>query len=739
MNVGRRVSVLITAMLLAVALVAGSLSNRQTVSADAVRELGRAAAYFDSTIVLARWSQPKGPRGDQLAIELGYLERLRVGVGDPFRLADEALADPRLSATTRQRVAWALLERLRRGEAYVVNPDVLDGIGPWSNDGIGAIGASHLDLIERTIANASDPRAGELAVRLAYMLAAAKGSVSPHAAQTTTDVAALIRDRVLALEDVRDLLADANDEKTDVLEDLTARRASRSFGVEQPGLAPLPSDLQVEAMRAVPALVRAIDTLDRWIGDDEARARERTRATSPVIGPYFAERLVKLAAERPPTAQVVVTLGGYAETLDDASNEESLIAANARAMFERDSTARTTATATLSSAVAVRTLAQAAPWFQGMPGPTAADVITEFGLSGVTFARSVPSAWRPYYLRELQDGLRDMQRVFPIQSFAGLGIRFGTDALRDSALALHDPRTRTLQLSIATSGGTLAHELSHDIDWQASRRMFASGGGYNSDRVVREQTGALASSLKSLGEARPFRSFNGAGSAPPSDRPAELFARGTDWFVASVLAQQGRMNGFLSAIGDGSIAGYAAGAPTAVGAAATTSLLSAIEAMTYVPDSVRASFEATWADPESIDPTLLVRRVLDARLSRGVGSAPPRELEALLAGTDPQLCMDDRSPEARARKDLVIEAVDARARALALRRARLRAWGARAPWAGSLLGLAPWSPELGERVVDGYRNAIVASLANALPGQGVFPLTPPSFRSNAASCSIRPR
>jgi hypothetical protein len=492
-------------------------------------------------------------------------------------------------------------------------------------------------------------------------------------------------------------------------------------------------------MRAVPALVRGIDTLDRWTVDEKAKDRERARATSPVIGPYFASRLVKLAAERPPTAQVVVTLGGYAATLDDATNEESLIAANARAEFDHDSSTRASAMAVLSSAVAVRTLAQTAPWFEGMPGPTAADMITEFGLSGVTFARSVPSAWRPYYLRELQSGLRDMQRVFPIQSFAGLGIRFGTDALRDSALALHDPRTRTLQLSIATSGGTLAHELSHDIDWQASRRMFASGGGYNSDRVVREQTGALASSLKSLGEARPFRAFSGAGSAPPSGRPAELFARGTDWFVASVLAQQGRMNGFLSAIGDGSLAGYAAGAPTAVGPTATTSLVSAIEAMVYVPDSVRASFEATWADPESLDPTFLVRRILDARLTWYAATTPRNALEAFSAATNPQLCLDDRSPEARARKDLLIEAVDARARGLALRRARSLLWDGRAPWANSLLGRAPWSPTLGERVLDGLRKSIVVSLADVKPTQGVLPFTPPTFLSNAASCSIIPR
>jgi len=736
MNVGRRTSVLITALLLAIALVAGSLGSRRTVSANAARELDRATEYFDSTIVLARWSQPKGPRGDQLAIELGYLERLRVGVGDPFRLADEALADPRLNSTTRQRVAWGILGRLRRGDAYVIDSTVLDGIGPWSDEGIGATGASHVALIERTVQNAKDPRAGELAVRLAYMLAAAKGSVSPNAVQAATDVAALVRDRALAMSDAHDLLADANDQKADVLEELTARRASHSFAVEQPGLAPLSSELQVAAMRAVPALVREIDTLDRSTAARDTE-RERARSTSPVIGPYFAARLLTLAARRPPVAQVVVTLGGYAAALGDASNEESLIAAGARAAFERDSSLRESAMALLSSAVSVRTLSQAAPWFEGMPGPTAADMITEFGLSSVTFARSVPSSWRPYYLRELQGGLRDMQRVFPIQSFAGLGIRFGTDRLRDSALALHDPRTRTLQLSIATSGGTIAHELSHDIDWQASRRMFAAGGGYNSDRVVREQSGALATSLKSLGEARPFRPFSGAGSAPPSGRPAELFARGTDWFVASVLAQQGRMNGFLSAIGDGSLAGYAAGAPSAVGSAATTSLVSAIGAMAYIPDSIRASFEATWSDPGSIDPTLLVRRVLDASGStRGVTASSDDAVSAFVAATPPRLCIDANSPEVRARKELLIETIDARARGLAMRRARFRSLAGRAPWANSVLGLAPWSPVLGERMVDAIRGALMSSLVSALPAQGVLPLTPPTFRSSAESCSI---
>src|SRR5256885_7012387 len=47
------------------------------------------------SIVLARNARPRGIRGDELTISLGYLERLRLGLGSPFRLVDEALNDPR--------------------------------------------------------------------------------------------------------------------------------------------------------------------------------------------------------------------------------------------------------------------------------------------------------------------------------------------------------------------------------------------------------------------------------------------------------------------------------------------------------------------------------------------------------------------------------------------------------------------------------------------------------------------
>jgi len=134
MDVVRRISLLVTACLLGIAVMLGAVMSRPAMSANVAKELAAATSFFDSTIVLARVSRPQGPRGDQLAIALGYLERLRLGLGSPFRLADEALVDPRLSATMGTSVAWAVLGRLRRGDAYVVDKSVLDDIGPWTSD-----------------------------------------------------------------------------------------------------------------------------------------------------------------------------------------------------------------------------------------------------------------------------------------------------------------------------------------------------------------------------------------------------------------------------------------------------------------------------------------------------------------------------------------------------------------------------------------------------------------------------
>jgi len=737
MDVVRRVSLLVSGGLLTVVALVGSIRGRQALHDGTATQLAASTRYFDSTIVLARNARPQGVRGDALVVALTYLERLRLGLASPFLLVDEALADPRLDYATHSRVAWALLGRLQRGDAYVIDPAVLDGVGPWTRDGQGTTGAAHLDLIERAIRSASDPRAGELAVRLAYLIAAGEGSVSPSSVGIATQVAALVRDRVLAEQDLSALLSDARQQRVDVMTLLVGRRVSRELEVEQPALAPLDGGgaLRTEAMDEVPALVRAIDTLDR------AREPKVTaRATASVLGEAFARRAQTLAAFRPPLAQVIVTLRSHPQSGFFATNDESLAAAYAPVSFGVDSSRRLPALAVLSSAVALRTRAQATPWFVGDVTPTTADLAAEFGLGDVSFASSVPAQWRPYFLRELADGLRDMQQVFPALSVSGLRVKFRVESLRDSALALHDPRTRTLELSVATSGGTLAHELSHDLDWQTARRLFADGRGYSTDRAMQDQRGPLASSVSQLAaEARLVRWYTGGPSAVPGDRPAEVFARSADWFVASALALHGRSNGFLTAVQDPMLPGYAAGPPVAVGAAGAGSLLSAIEQMTYVPDTLRASFEAAWADAHVVDPVVMVRRVLETPVSwRGLWQRVGTAAASLPAVAGPA-CLPATTPEARARERLLMLAIDARASGAAVRRARYYPSSLRSEWAKALLHTPPWRSDLDETLLNGLRSSVLTELMSESTAQGVVPVVPLVFRSAGMSCASSSR
>src|SRR5688572_22080352 len=74
-------------------------------------ELGResAHAWLSASVTSAV--------SDTTAIAIGYLERLRLGLGSPFRLIDYALTDPRLDQPTRDRLAYALIARILDGRA----------------------------------------------------------------------------------------------------------------------------------------------------------------------------------------------------------------------------------------------------------------------------------------------------------------------------------------------------------------------------------------------------------------------------------------------------------------------------------------------------------------------------------------------------------------------------------------------------------------------------------------------
>lgn len=743
----RRFSLLLTASLLGVVSAFGWLRARPEMSGDAAAHMRRAAAFYDSVIVLERAVSTPARVSPPTAVALGYLERLRLGLGSPFRLADFALSDPRLDDSTQTAVAWAILARLRRGDAYVIDPSVADAFDSRST------GAAHLALIQHTIESARDPRAGELTVRLAYALAAGEQTVSEQSDAIAAQVAALLRDRDLAQADLRELLHAAGVQHLDPLAELVRRRRARTLMVERPPAEPLDAELESEGLAAVPSLLDSIRALSRAATPGR---RSAPVASAPLLGVGSSSRLIAAGLGQPPEPPVAVTVRTHRSQLTGSEaapeverarsqfvtgslNAETLAGEYDMLIASGDSARSAGALTVLAAATALRAMAQEAPWFPGSPSPSVADLRAEFGLAGVSFDRDVRREWQPYYLRMIGTSLRDLQRVLSGFSVAGLRIAVAAGGLPDTILALHDPATRTIRLSIFSSSGTLAHELAHDLDWQAARSLYA-GSGYSTDRAVREQRGPLAASMRDLAAARVVR----RGAPPTEERPAEVFARSVDWLVAVSLAREGRSDGYLSAVQDAALTGYTTVSPVAMIFGAARPLVDAVEEMTYLPESVRDGFLSQWADARSVDPYLLVRHILSVPLPRRRISLNPSLFDddpLSLTNTGPAMCADRASlaPELRARQALLEMSLDARALGLLRMRARWFTLDNRPTWASSILGAPPYSPTIGELAARRVRANLVGQLDAARGGDQFRFVTPSIFRPTASTCSLSER
>src|SRR5689334_25445986 len=99
----RRFSLLLTASLLGVVSTFGWLRARPEMSGDAAAHMRDAAAYYDSLVVIERAAATPARIGPATAVALGYLERLRLGLGSPFRLADFRSEERRVGKECRSR------------------------------------------------------------------------------------------------------------------------------------------------------------------------------------------------------------------------------------------------------------------------------------------------------------------------------------------------------------------------------------------------------------------------------------------------------------------------------------------------------------------------------------------------------------------------------------------------------------------------------------------------------------
>jgi hypothetical protein len=416
----------------------------------------------------------------------------------------------------------------------------------------------------------------------------------------------------------------------------------------------------------------------------------------------------------PPAAPLTVTVRRYLplvrqvrgmdhEAIGGTRNPEMLAAVAALQPADR-AARRALGRLVMSAAVALRSQAQERVWFPGDSAPTREEVARLAGVSEVVFDEDVPRSWRPYFLREFAGAVTSLRLVMPDLPLDAVRVRFRMTAPADSALAMHDPRTRTLHLPVLTAAGTLTHELAHDLDRQSALQQGHQG--YRSDwvarNVVREKSrgasGSVSASLRALTVDVADSRVKG------SERPAEIFATQVDWFVASALASRGIAGGFLSAVQDELLTGHVVHPERLRTGTRGRPLVDALRGMTslapFALDERAPGAHALlqWALAAPVD-RATAAAILAERQS--AWSPPVLDEAACAASNDPRVVM-------------VRMAADTRARGWLRQRARwANARGERAPWVNAVLGDGPWSDAGLERRVARLRDHILLELAES--------------------------
>jgi hypothetical protein len=683
-----------------------SLQTGQRRSASAAARLNSAAEEFHELT-------DGSPEGDQrrAAIAWGYAERLRLGLESPFRLIEASARDPRLRSEERRTVSWALLAHVLRGETHQIDAAALDFLGP-NHNGRSATGEQHLELITDAIARADDPRAAELAVRMSYTLASAERLVEGSAPQLAAEAAALLADREVARREAGHIVRSAR--RSDPIDEVRRRRAARSFYVERPVLLDPSESIEREAIAMIAPLLDSLRVMRPSASLAVDSANHEDAASN------FSAPLFEAGAAVPPAAPLVVTVRRYASVLRAQPlsapafariHNAEMLAASVPALSQGavGPQRRALARLLLAAGVSMRSLAQEPVWFLGDSVGTPLQVSADLGLRAISFDRDVPAAWRPYYLRSLTDGVRDLRRVLPTLRLDAVQVRFRLSAPADSALAMHDPRTRTLHLPVLTAGGTLTHEVAHDLDRRSAEELGLPG--YRSDNVARNTNsaartnaanGRLAASLRAITEEA--SDLPRATRAQP-DRPAEIFATRVDWFVAKALARHGIASGYLSAVQDELLTGHVVHPDRLRNSGRSRSLLTALTEMTPV-----ASFAAEESVP-SVQ-TLLrwslagpVDRRVAAEILRG-----DRNAFMSVSFSDERSCEDDVT----GRGKLIRMAAESRARGWLRLRARWMSEAERTPWARAILGQGPWSSELADQRVAELLDYVLVQLTSSV-------------------------
>jgi hypothetical protein len=619
---------------------------------DFSRDLANGRRYVEH--LAAKQRSEVSALSDADVVAAGYVERLRMGVGSPFRLMEYALLDPRLTAGERAPLVWALLDATRAGRGYELDPRALTRIGTDARARDTAVARRHVALIEHAVRSADDPRTGELAVREAYRLATVSRTVSRNAPALAASAAALARDRELARRDAHRLLSASAASGKHPFALLMEWRRQRRFEVEAPPGAPRAFAVENAGIRAAVHLVQRVEAVPGSAAPAYAAAREDAL---PQLSRAAARRLAKLARAQsyPPQAPIWITVQRYDEELrrsepeDDrarsvehllkhARTEEALVAEHAALSAAAAPVREITALIAAEASVAMRAYAQERVWFPGFLAPTDVDLKRVFGLRAVEFDAEVPGPWRPYYRRMLGDALADLEVVLPGLDLQGAAFRIGATGREGAALAIHDPHGRTIHLPPESGAGAIAHEVGHDLDWQVAHARYRTRAAYGTEHALRAQRGddPFATAVRRM-PVPPDLPMRGGPEVQRryAQRPPEIFARTFDGYVAASLAERGRSNGYLSAAQDEFLGGH--GLALAPGAREDAEpFMEMMTVVSPVPEPARREFLARWGADRVPTAIEVASRIL-APAAAGTPPAPmarrePGMMELLAAG-----------------------------------------------------------------------------------------------------------
>lgn len=681
------------------------------------------------------------------AVRAGYVERLRLGLGSPFRLIDFALSDPRLDADSRRSVANTLFRLTLDGQIYEIDPGVLQpGSDPPNAESL-MRATRHLDVISTAIAGSDDPRAAELAIRLAYQLARLETEVGASTLSSAVRVAALLRDREFAIRDAHALARVADEAGRDPIDLVPAWRRERRFWVERPVLESVGVAFEQAAIDALPRLVHAVRLAANG-GDSQRRG---SYLADPDIPTLRLLPSVDTTFTMPPRSAIVVSVGAVGASLHDAlpsadreawedfvaeaTTEESLAVRAADLSATHPILRGLVARSVLNSAIALRPDAQETVWFPGMDAPTTHDLFLAHGVQ-VTAREDVPAGWVPYVLATLDGALRDLSTIVPRLNLSGLEVAISTESSVPHALASHSPSSRVIDLPISTGLGTIAHEIAHDLDWQAARRLRATARTYASDSEAVRGHSQFRSAVATLipttaGAWRP----SGAAADLPSTRPAEVIARTFDWFVATRLAARGRWNGSLSAAQDEILTGHGSIQPPGSSVAWGAAAVEVMRPLAILPEREVDAFLAQYGPSRGARAIPLLDAFV-GRLERGgVATAARSVPEGGVAAIDDVFTIRDRMLEEMGRQEcvarpalisrqvspayarLIEQAAAARARGVALRMAETIGGDAGRAWMANRLYGALWrAGDLDEAIVAPLEDLATAAVPPANSG-----------------------